>query len=193
MTRKTTNKTVKYFGLLTAAQVRKHLGVSQATLTRLVKSTAILRLGFGLYAHPDCKILPQEVDFAVACARFGPKSAIGGLTALFHHKLTDAPPNQIWVISPPEKSDHNTFYRTLRTKSSPTEGVNRFEFYRMTNIERSIIEGLWFRTKIGERTAINAARTALKQGMTTEKKLGEMARKLKLRSVFEKYWEAIVV
>ena len=63
----------------------------------------------------------------------------------------------------------------------------------MTNIERSIIEGLWFRTKIGERTAINAARTALKQGLTTERKLGEMAKKLKLRSVFEKYWEAIVV
>ena len=107
--------------------------------------------------------------------------------------LTDAPPNQIWVIAPPEKSDHNIFYRTLRTKKSYKEGVNHFDFYRMTNIERSIIEGLWFRTKIGERTAINAAREALKQGLTTEKKLGEMAKKLKLRSVFEKYWEAIVV
>lgn len=192
MLKKPTGKKIKQFELQTAAQLRKHLGVSQATLSRMVKDGSILRLGFGFYAQPDCKIPPQEVDFAVACARFGPQAAIGGLTALYHYKLTDAPPGQIWVITPPEKSDHNTFYRTLRTKTSPKEGINHFEFYRMTNIERTIIEALRFSTKIGERTAINAARTALKEGLTTERKLGEMAKKLKLRSFFEKYWEAIV-
>lgn len=187
------NQKIKEFKILTTKQLLKHLGVSQATLTRLVKDESILRIGFGLYAHPDFKIPPQELDFAVACTRFGAKSAIGGLTALFHYKLTEAPPGQVWVVVPPQKSDHNSFYQKLRTKTSSKEGINQFEFYRMTNIERTIIESLRFRTKIGERTAINAARTALKNGMTTEKKLGEMAKKLKLRFVLDKFWESIVL
>jgi predicted transcriptional regulator of viral defense system len=183
---------IKNFKLLTAAQLRKHLGVSQATLSRLVKDESIIRLGFGLYSHPDCNISPKEIDFAVACARFGPKSAIGGLSALFHYGLTDQPPSQVWIIAPPQKSDHNKFYRSIRTKTSPKEGINEFEFYRMTNIERTLIEALRFGTKIGLRVAINAVRKALQRKLTTEKKLGEMATKLKLRSVLEKHWEAIV-
>lgn len=182
----------KSLGLLTARQMQKHLGISQATLSRLVKEGKVHRLGHGIYAHPATEIPPEEIDFAVACARFGPNSAIGGLTALFHYGLTNQPPSQIWVIAPPEKSDHNKFYRALRTKTSPTEGINEFRFYRMTNIERTIIEALHFSTKLGLRTAIGAARSALQQKLTTEKKLGEMATKLKLRPVLEKYWESIV-
>ncbi len=183
---------VKYFKLLNAAQLRKFLRVSQATLSRFVKNRDIVRIGYGFYTHPECSISPEEIDFAVACARFGPSSSIGGLTALFHYNLIDQPPSQIWIITPPKKSDHNIFYRTLRTKTSPKVGVNHFEFYRMTSIERTIIEALKFKTKIGERVAINAARKALQKKWTTEKKLGEMASKLNLRSTIEKYWEFIV-
>lgn len=183
---------IEFFKLLTAAELRKHLGVSQSTLSRLVKSESIRRLDYGLYTHPDCNIPPQEIDFAVACAKFGPKSAIGGLTALFHYGLTDQPPAQVWIVTPPQKSDHNQFYRALRTKTSAKEGIDKFEFYRMTNIERTIVDALHFNTKIGIRTAVNAARKALRQNLTTEVKIGQMATKLKLRSVLEKYWEMIV-
>ncbi len=177
---------------MTTSELRKHLGVSQATLSRLVKDERIRRLGYGLYAHPEFEIPPEEIDFAVACARFGPNSAIGGLSALFHYRLVNQPPSQVWIIAPPEKSDHNKFYRTLRTKTSPTEGINKLEFYRMTNIERTIIEALRYSSKLGPRLAINAARKALQDNLTTERKLGEMATKLKLRPVIEKFWEAIV-
>jgi hypothetical protein len=37
-----------------------------------------------------------------------------------------------------------------------------------------------------------SARKALQDGQTTEKKLGEMAKKLKLPAVLQKYWEAVV-
>lgn len=62
----------------------------------------------------------------------------------------------------------------------------------MTNIERTIIEALRYSSKLGPRLAINAARKALQDNLTTERKLGEMATKLKLRPVIEKFWEAIV-
>ncbi|MCB0307753.1 MAG: AbiEi antitoxin N-terminal domain-containing protein [Bdellovibrionales bacterium] len=184
---------LKTQGLLTAQKLRNRLGVSQPTLSRLVKSGSLRRFSHGLYAHPDCAVPPEEIDFAVACARFAPTSAIGGLSALFHYGLLDQPPHQIWVVILPQKSDHNDFYRTLRTKTSPKYGIDVFKFYRMTNIERTLLEALKFAPKIGPRIAISAARMALQKGLTTEKKLGEMAKKLKLKSVLEKYWEAIVI
>lgn len=184
---------IKDFGILTAKQIRKKLDISQPTLSRWVKTGKILKLSHGFYIHPQFEIPPQELDFAIACATFGSKSAVGGLTALFHYGLTDQAPYQVWVVVPPSKAYSNRFYRTLRTKTSSRHGINVFNFYRITNIERSIIEGFKFATKIGPQVAITAARKALSEGLTTEKKLGAMATKLKLRSAFEKYWDAIVI
>ena len=192
MPTKSESKDLKAMGLVTANEVQKKLRISQPTLSRWVKSGAVLRLSHGLYVHPDHEIPPQDLDFAVACAKFGEKSAVGGLSALFHYGLTDQPPAQVWIIAPTSKADHNRLYRILRTKTSLKHGITDLEFYRISDIERTVVEALKFAAKIGPRVAINAARKALKDGLTTEKKLGEMAKKLKLSSVLEKYWEAIV-
>ena len=183
---------LKVLGLLTSSEVQKKLRISQPTLSRLVRNGEIIRLSHGLYMHPEFKIPPQELDFAVACAKFGIKSSVGGLSALFHYGLIEQPPSQVWVIVPPNKADSNRLYRSLRTKTQLKYGINQFEFYRISNIERTVIEALKFAVKIGPRVAIKAARKALRDGLTTEKKLGEMARKLNLHSVLEKNWEAIV-
>ena len=192
MAYKAESDSIKTLGIVTAKQIQKKLGISQPTLSRWVKSGEVLKLSHGFYVHPGFKIPPQELDYAVACAKFGPRSAVGGLTALFHYGLTEHPPAQVWVVVPPLQAYSNKYYRTLRTKTSPLHGIDNIHHYRMTNIERTILEALKFATKLGPRVAITAARTALKEGKTTEKKLGEMAKQLKLRSVFEKYWEAIV-
>ncbi|PWU22201.1 MAG: hypothetical protein C5B49_01305 [Bdellovibrio sp.] len=193
MLSETAINSLKRRGLMTAQEVQKRLNVSQPTISRLVKNGILRRFGHGLYAHPDWEIPPEEIDFAVACAKFGPTAAVGGLSALFHYGLFDQPPHQVWVITPPQKSDHNTFYHTLRTKTSTKHGINTLKFYRITSVERTVLEALKFASKIGPRIAITAARTALQKGLTSEKKLGEMARKLKLQAVLEKHWEAIVV
>ena len=192
MTRSISPESVKNLGIVTAQQIQKKLDISQPTLSRWVKNGDLLKLSHGFYVHPKFEIPPEDLDFAIACAKFGPKSTIGGLTALFHYGLTEQPPAHVWVVVPPLKAYSSPYYRTIRTKTSSRGGIDTFKFYRITSIERSIIEALKFSTKIGPRVAINAARTALREGKTTEKKLGEMAKKLKLRSAFEKYWEAIV-
>jgi len=183
---------IKSMGLISAKTLQEYLGISQPTLSRLVANGKILRLSYGVYAHPDLKISPEEIDFAVACARFGPMSAIGGLSALFHYGLTDQPPSQIWVIAPSNKSDHNSLYRAIRLNVLTKAGIDSFKFYRITNIERTIIECLRFSSKIGQRVGIYAARTALERRLTTQKKLEEMARNLDEYPTLEKFWEAIV-
>jgi predicted transcriptional regulator of viral defense system len=192
MANKTSSEVIKSLGIATAQQIQKKLGVSQPTLSRWVKSGQLIKLSHGFYVHPKFEIPPESLEFAIACAKFGPQSAIGGLTALFHYGLTDQPPAEVWMVVPPLKAYSSSQYRTLRTKTSLKLGIDTFKFYRIVTIERAIVEALKFSTKIGQRTAINATRTALREGKTTEKKLGEMAKKLKLRSFFEKYWESIV-
>lgn len=193
METKTRPESIKSMGILTAQQIQKKLKVSQPTLSRWVKNGQIIKLSHGFYVHPKFEIPPENLEFAIACAKFGPQSAIGGLTALFHYGLTDQPPAQIWMVVPPLKAYSSSHYRTLRTKTTLKLGIDTLKFYKIVNVERAIIEALKFSTKIGQRIAINAARTALHEGKTTEKKLGDMAKKLKLRSIFEKYWDSIII
>ena len=87
-------------GPFTAEQAKKEAGISQPTLSRWVKEGLIHRIARGLYVHPKTKIAPETFDFIIACAKFAPKSAIGGLTALYHYGLTYQPPGQIWVLVP---------------------------------------------------------------------------------------------
>ena len=66
------------------------------------------------------------------------------------------------------------------------------QYYRIVTLERAILEGLKFITKIGERTAVKAARDALAKRQTSELKLGKAAKELGLESVLIKYLEVIV-
>jgi predicted transcriptional regulator of viral defense system len=183
---------LKTLGLFTAKDAQKKARISQPTLSRLTKKGVVHRIRRGFYIHSEAKVASENQDFAVACSKFGPKSAIGGLSALFHYGLIEQVPNQIWIVVPPNRTDRNRLYRCLRTKISLRYGVKKKESYRITNLERTLLEAMRFGTKIGPRVAIQATRKALQDGMTSEAKIGQMAGKLKLRGTLEKYWEAIV-
>ncbi len=167
-------------------------GISQPTLSRLVKAEKLIRLEHGLFLHPEAKIDLSELDFAIACAKLGKKSVIGGLSALFRYGLISQVPDQIWILVPVSVKSNNPLYRCIRTKLNLTLGVVNSRFYRITNIERTLIEALNYSTKIGASLAVGAVRKAIEEGKTTEKKLYEMAKLLGAEKVFSKYWEVIV-
>ena len=149
----------------------------------------------GLYIHPESSVLPEYLDFAIACSHFGFKSVIGGLSALFYYGLIEQAPEQVWLIVPPARKDESTQkkYKCLRTNTSLTIGIDKKQYFKITNVERTLLEAMKFSTKIGQRTAISSARKALREGLTTEKKLVQMSSRLKMKNVLEKYWEAIVI
>jgi hypothetical protein len=60
------------------------------------------------------------------------------------------------------------------------------------SLERAIVESFKLATKIGERIAIKAAKTAIQQKRTNLKKIGTTAREIGLDSYITKYFEAIV-
>jgi predicted transcriptional regulator of viral defense system len=156
-----------------------------------VKEEKIYRLDRGIYLHPK-SIFTREIDFQIAFKKFGPNSAVGGLTALFHYNLATQVPKQTWVLVPPEKRVSSKSFRLIRTKTSLNIGIIEGDGYRLVSIERAIAEGFKLASKIGERTAIKACRIAIQQRLTTINKIGKMAKELGLESYFTKYFEAII-
>lgn len=166
------------------------MGLSHQSLSRLVAEEKLLRVGRGMYLHPGGG-LGRDIDYRVACMKFGPESAIGGLTALFHYNLIEQVPGQVWVLVPPTQTTYTRLYRLIRSKTKLDRGIVAENGYRIVTVERAVLEGLKLASKIGERTAVQAARAALATQQTTEGKLGRAAKELGLESVLTKYFEVI--
>lgn len=181
---------LKKLGIFTLPQA-ENLGLSQQELSRLVAEKKIKRVSRGIYLHPESN-LEADVGFQIACAKFGPEAAIGGLSALFHYNLAEQVPGHTWVMVPTERKTRESGYKLIRTKVSLDKSIITENGYRIVSIERAILEGLKFIKKIGERTAVKAARDSLAKRQTTELKLGKAAKELGLESVLTKYLEVIV-
>lgn len=166
-------------------------GISQSTLSRQVLAGNVQRLAPGYYAHVELELDPQVIEYAVACKRGGEHSMIGGLTALFHYGLISEVPNQIWLVVPYSVRLQDSLYRVIRSKHDPSIGIKKHRLYRIATVERAIVEGFRYASKMGLSLVISATRTALHEGKTNEKKIYEMAINLGLKSSIEKYWEVI--
>ena len=181
---------IKRLGVFTLAQAEA-LGLKPPRITRLVQAGKLKRVGHGIYLHPEAEI-SRTVGFQIAQAKFGPLSAIGGLSALFHYNLVEQVPGQTWVIVAPKTRTYERIYRLMRTKSDPQTGIDSQAGFRIASVERALIEALRFSSKIGEGTALRAVRTALSKKLTTEAKLGRMAKSLHLEKTLAKFFEAII-
>jgi predicted transcriptional regulator of viral defense system len=171
----------------------KKVGISQSMLSRLVKLGKITRVGRGIYIHPHARVSAETAGFEIAQAKFGADAAIGGLSALFHYNLTEQVPTETWVVVSPEVWTKEKGYRLLRTKSGTEIGVESKDGYRIVSVERALIEGLKFATKIGEATALKAVRAAIKSKQTTMMKLRKMASALRLDTILARHIEAITL
>jgi len=170
----------------------KQAGISQPTLSRLVAKGEITRLGQGLYIHPKTPLNAKEWDYAKACTKFGPKSVIGGMTALFYYNLIEQVPHQIWIIIPKAKQTRLSLYRVIRSNRDTNIGIENHGAYRITNLERTLVEGIRYSGKWGIRTAIRAIQVSLREKRTTIGKIMKMARALDLENCIAKYGEILI-
>lgn len=184
------NKKLQVLGPFSLSQA-KEIGLDHRELSKLVAEEKILRLERGIYLHPKAKVT-REIDFQIAHVKFGSDSAIGGMTALFYYNLIEQVPGQVWVLVSPTKRVSSKNYRLIRTKTRLDVGIIEKDGYRIVSLERAIIEGFKLATKIGERTALRACRTAIQQKQTTLKKIGSMAEKLGMSRQWTKHFEAVL-
>lgn len=181
---------LKKLGIFTLAQAST-LGVTQQSLSKLVKEKKFKRVDRGIFIHPEANLI-REYDFQIACAKLGPNSVVGGLSALFYYNLCEQAPKQTWVLVPPHKVTSNRNYRLIRTLLPLDKGIVAKNGYKIVSVERAIMEGFKLASKIGERTAIHACRVAIQQRLTTINKIGKMANDLGLDSYLTKHFEVII-
>ncbi|MCX6119245.1 MAG: type IV toxin-antitoxin system AbiEi family antitoxin domain-containing protein [Proteobacteria bacterium] len=185
-----TIKKLRLLQVFTSAEAER-FGLSRASLSRMAKQDELIRLASGVYCFSDQELEGRDRDYNVACLRCGKDSIIGGMTALFHYGLIEEVPNHIWLMVSKTTRSPAPLYRVIRTAHDPKVGVISFQRYSIATIERAILEGLSYASKIGEEIAISAARKALRSGDVDRKKLYAIAKKMKLVKTIEKYWGAI--
>ncbi len=183
---------LKSLGIFTPEEAL-HIGISQPSLFRLLKKGIILRYRRGFYCHVDSKIEAEHVDYIIAIKKFGPSSVIGLWSALQYHHLTEAVPQQIWVIVPREVKTKDKLYRCIRVTTNPKIGILDFKYFKITNVERTIIECFRFASKVGLSTAIQAAKISIRNQMTTAKKIMKLSKEMGLEKYIIKHWESIYI
>ena len=180
-------------GIFTTEEALETLSISQPTFSRLTtKSDLIEKVSRGLYVHTEANINFEHLDYIIACKKFGKSAVIGGLSALEFYNLTEQISPSIWVLIPPERRiSSDSKYKTIKTKASSKIGVDVIDDFRITNIDRTLVESLRYQAKIGESIVFKAITEAIKNNQTTEERLYKIAKKLDMLSFLEKKWELL--
>jgi predicted transcriptional regulator of viral defense system len=167
-------------------------GLSHPEVLRLVKLGKITRIQRGLYSVSGNEPFGREADYQAADKKFKSKSVVGGLTALSNYNLIQEVPSKIWLLVPEEVRTTDKKYRLLRTKKSLNSEIIKKPTYKIVTVERALIDGLIYKTKIGERIVLTATIKALKEKITTEKKLFEAAKNIAALNILNKHWQVIL-
>ncbi len=184
-------KKLEKLGVFTRSDIRK-IALPMSLFYKLIQDKKIEKLAHGFYFYAETNSFkPEEIDFIVACKKFGEEAVIGGLSALAHYNLIEEIPHQIWVLVPDNKQTTSKLYRLIRTKYSSSIGIEKHIHYRITALERTLVEALIYSSKIGLDTAVGAIVKAVKSKQTSLNKIGNMAEKMNKKDIIKKHWLSI--
>ena len=154
------------------------MGLSFYELSKLVSSGVVEQISRGIY-QVSSGDLDEESQYRIATLRVGTPSAICLLSALSHYHLTDMIPKKTWIMVPGGKRTADRTLKLFRSRNPQWKiGLQKKEGYFITNIERTIVDCLVQRSRIGTNTSIAALKTAIDSKQTTLGKVLEMAKSL---------------
>ncbi len=195
-TEKTALDIVRTYGLVRARELAL-LGVAGGTLQKLLDTGGLVRLGRGVYAHPDREV--HELDDLGPLAIKYPGLVFCLLTALQVHGLTTQSPHEVWVAigqkARAPKVDHPPL-RIVRM-SDISYGITQTAVgdvvqIPVTNIAKTIADCFKFRNKIGLDVALEALRDAWQQKKVTMDELWKAAEHCRVANVMRPYLESLV-
>lgn len=182
---------LRELGVFTAKEAEL-FGITRRSLSYLVTKEVLLRVDSGVYWLKESSVKAEQVDFIAACLRIGPSAVVGGHTALFRYGLIREVPERIWVFVPQgnfTRSPHQ--YKVIRTKNDLTLGVEVYPRFKITNIERTLLDSLRYQKKIGLSLAYEAFHAASRENLTNMRKLGLLAKELGWENLLLKHWAAL--
>ncbi len=163
-------------GPLTAKEL-EGWGLSRNELKRLLEVGEIVRLGRGVYQLASSDI-GDENQFRAATKRIRGQSAICAISALSHYNLTDEIPKQVWLMVGVGRKSSLKDVRLFRTRNPQWNiGIEVGDGYKITSMERSIVDCLVYQYKFGN-LGVDALKRALKDKKVTLSKIVNMAERL---------------
>lgn len=157
-----------------AAQV----GITRYELNLLLEEGAIEKIGRGVYQKGEVE-LDEKTLMRATLASLGKPSCICLWSAASFYDLTDEIIDKTWAYVPYGKFSHLDSIVVVRKRNPKWEiGIEEIEEIRITTIERTIIDAMTSRRHFSRSSAFKLAKQALKNELTTLKKLQNMARDL---------------
>lgn len=175
-------------------------GIHTSTLTRMVKSGVLEKVGPGRYRLPRRTRTTEHHDLAVAIAAV-PRSVVCLISALRFHDIGTQLPAEVWIAVP-----RGT--RVPRVSAPPLRVVNispavfdlgieehrvEGQIVRVYGLARTVADCFRFRNKVGLDVALEALADAWRGKHFNLDELRRVATKLRVQQVMRPYLEAIVL
>lgn len=156
------------------------LGITRNKLQLLIQKDEVQKISRGVYQIAGSNLSDEEL-FQGATIRVGKQSAICLLSALAYYNLTDQIPKKIWIMLPARKRSIHKDLRVFRSRNPKWKiGIADHKNFKITTIERTIVESLVNRKILGSTVVMEALRKALKEKKTNLNAILEMGKKLNL-------------
>ena len=172
-------------------------GVTAATISRLEREGAVVRLARGLYQLPDA---PLDAHHSLAeAAKLVPRGVVCLLSALAFHDLADRIPARIWLAIGPKDWHPRVGHPPLRiVRFSPAQLAAGVEEHliegvpvRVFGAAKTIADLFRHRRTVGPAAAIVGLREALRTRKATPSDIARFAAEGSVWRVVRPYLEAL--
>jgi len=175
-------------------------GIHTGTLTRMVNSGVLEKVGPGRYRLPRSTRTTEHHDLAIATAVV-PRSVVCLVSALRFHDIGTQLPAEVWIAVPRGA-------RVPRVSAPPLRVVNvstavfdlgieehRIEGHtvRIYSLARTVADCFRFRNKVGLDVALEALTEAWRSKRLKIDELNRIAKKLRVQRVMQPYLETVVM
>lgn len=172
-------------------------GVTAATISRLEREGAVVRLARGLYQLPDA---PLDAHHSLAeAAKLVPRGVVCLLSALAFHDLADRIPARVWLAIGPKDWHPRVGHPPLRiVRFSPGQLAAGVEEHliegvpvRVFGAAKTIADLFRHRRTVGQAAAIVGLREALRTRKATPSDIARFAAEGSVWRVVRPYLEAL--
>jgi predicted transcriptional regulator of viral defense system len=163
--------------------------IGKNVLARFIREGKVEKIYRGIYASNK---LERNINFYFTCASlsFSEDSIICLISALVYYELTDLVGRKIWVMVSDKTRTTRKWLKIIRNRNLDTKtGVIQKKGFKITSIERTIVDAFKYKEIVGLKTASNAYKTAIKNKKTTGLKVLQMSKKLKAENKIKNFLE----
>lgn len=173
------------------------MGITRATVSRLVSENKLEKIATGLYCLPDAEF--SEKESLIIVASRVPQAVFCLLSALQLHGLTTQLPRKVWFAMPKGSHTPKINYPPVKmiqySNKAYDQGVEMIESDKIKlnvyNPAKTIADCFKHRTTIGIDVAIEALKEAYDKNKVTTDELWHYAKICRVANVMRPYLEAI--